>query len=111
MTVDDYYTIPKRELERFAALSGDNTASLLLKAKNNQETLDAGGKLGPAQGVFSNEDVPDLISQARQNAQNGEIVNGNDTITKRDGNSNEDTQQDGGSQKEGDEQEDASLVR
>ncbi|EXM12072.1 hypothetical protein FOIG_01481 [Fusarium odoratissimum NRRL 54006] len=41
MTVSDYYKIPKRALDGFAALSGDTTSSLLLKARQNEERLNA----------------------------------------------------------------------
>ncbi|KAL5618389.1 hypothetical protein FOVSG1_000611 [Fusarium oxysporum f. sp. vasinfectum] len=41
MTVSDYYKIPKRALNGFAALSGDTASSLLLKARQNEESLNA----------------------------------------------------------------------
>lgn len=41
MTVSDYYKIPKGALDGFAALSGDTASSLLLKARQNEERLNA----------------------------------------------------------------------
>ncbi|KAF5565458.1 hypothetical protein FPHYL_4256 [Fusarium phyllophilum] len=78
-----------------------STSQLYVTALRNQQRMEAGGEPGPAQGVFRNEDIPDLVAMAIKTSVKAKAVNSNGGTTESDGNSNGSSQQDGGHQEGG----------
>ncbi|RYC87479.1 hypothetical protein BFJ63_vAg9642 [Fusarium oxysporum f. sp. narcissi] len=77
MTVSDYYKIPKGALDGFAALSGDTASSLLLKARQNEESLNADNTIPittESDGDSNDSAQQDGYSQEKQSGQEAATV-------------------------------------
>ncbi|KAF5719062.1 hypothetical protein FMUND_4851 [Fusarium mundagurra] len=109
MTCSDLQKIPIGAKRLFAAHHKMSTSQLYVTALRNQQRMEAGGEPGPAQDVFRNEDIPDLVATAIKTSEKAKSVNNNGATTKFDGNSNGSSQQDGGHQEGGRAHEDATA--
>ncbi|EXM30279.1 hypothetical protein RAB80_001485 [Fusarium oxysporum f. sp. vasinfectum] len=88
MTVSDYYKIPKVALDGFALLSGDTASSLLLKARQNEERLNADNTIR-----ITTESDGDSNDSAQQDGYNQEKQSGQGAATVAEQNADSDVEE------------------
>ncbi|KAL7762213.1 hypothetical protein ACKLNR_008748 [Fusarium oxysporum f. sp. zingiberi] len=88
MTVFDYYKIPKVALDGFALLSGDTASSLLLKARQNEERLNADNTIR-----ITTESDGDSNDSAQQDGYNQEKQSGQGAATVAEQNADSDVEE------------------
>ncbi|TVY70094.1 hypothetical protein Focb16_v001464 [Fusarium oxysporum f. sp. cubense] len=88
MTVSDYYKIPKVALDGFALLSGDTASSPLLKARQNEERLNADNTIR-----ITTESDGDSNDSAQQDGYNQEKQSGQGAATVAEQNADSDVEE------------------